>query len=70
MSARAVTTTPETEMAEIADMMLRYNVRSVPVVDGRGIVGIVSRRDILRAAMGGDEVVTKDVRAAGGRSAS
>jgi len=61
MSARAVTTTPEADMAEIADMMLRYNVRSVPVVDGRGIVGIVSRHDILRAAMGGDEVVTKDV---------
>jgi CBS domain-containing protein len=61
MSARAVTTTPDADMAEIADMMLRYNVRSVPVVDGRGIVGIVSRRDILRAAMGGDEVVTKDV---------
>jgi CBS domain-containing protein len=40
---------------------LRYNVRSVPVVDGRDIVGIVSRRDILRAAMRGDEVVTKDV---------
>jgi CBS domain-containing protein len=61
MSARAVTTTPDAEMADIADMMLRYSVRSVPVVDGRDIVGMVSRRDILRAAMRGDEVVTKDV---------
>jgi CBS domain-containing protein len=61
MSARPVTATPDADVADIADLMLRHNVRSVPIVDDRDVVGIVSRRDILRAAVRGDDVLAKEV---------
>jgi CBS domain-containing protein len=61
MSARPVTATPDADVADIADMMLRHNVRSVPIVEDRDVVGIVSRRDILRAAVRGDDVLAKEV---------
>ena len=61
MSARPVTATPDADVADIADLMLRHNVRSVPIVEDRNVVGIVSRRDILRAAVRGDDVLAKEV---------
>ena len=61
MSSGPVTTTPEADVADVADMMLQRDVRSVPVVDGSRLVGIISRRDILRAAVRGDEVLTAEV---------
>jgi len=61
MSAHPVTATANADVAEIADMMLRHDVRSVPILDGRTVVGIVSRRDILRAAVRGDDVLTREV---------
>jgi CBS domain-containing protein len=61
MSARPVTATPDADVADIAEVMLRHNVRSVPIVDDRDVVGIVSRRDILRAAVRGDDVLAKEV---------
>ena len=48
-------------MADVADMMLQHDVRSVPVLDGRVVVGIISRRDILRAAVRDDDVLTREV---------
>jgi len=61
MSARPVTATPDADVADIADLMLRHNVRSVPIVEDRDVVGIVSRRDVLRAAVRGDDVLAKEV---------
>jgi CBS domain-containing protein len=61
MSARVVTATPDADVADIAEMMLRHNVRSVPIVEDRDVVGIVSRRDILRAAVRGDDVLANEV---------
>ncbi|WP_119390794.1 CBS domain-containing protein [Taklimakanibacter lacteus] len=41
---------PESASLEaIVDIMDRHNVKRVPVVDGRKLVGIVSRTDLLRA---------------------
>ena len=38
-------------------MMLRHGLKSVPVVSGDQLVGIVARRDLLRlVARGGDDV--------------
>ena len=61
MSTRPVTTTSDADVADVADTMLQRDVRSVPVVDGRKVVGIISRRDILRAAVRGDDVLTREV---------
>jgi len=61
MSARPITTTADADVADVADLMLHHDVRSVPVVDGRRVVGIVSRRDILRVAIRDDETLTGEV---------
>jgi len=61
MAQHPLTTTPDTDIAEIADAMLRHDVRSMPVLDGRELVGIISRRDILRAVVRGDDVLTLEV---------
>ncbi len=55
MSAYPLTTTPGADVAEVAAAMLENDVRSIPVVDGRTVIGIVSRRDILRAMVRGDD---------------
>jgi CBS domain-containing protein len=61
MSASPVTTTPDADVADVADTMLRRDVRSVPVLNGREVVGIISRRDILRAAVRDDDVLAREV---------
>ena len=56
------TVRPEADVAEIADLMLQHDVRSVPVVDDdEAVVGIVSRRDILRVMVRTDEVLRAEV---------
>lgn len=61
MAPSPLTTTPDTDVAEVADMMIQHDVRSIPVVEGREVVGIVSRRDILRAMVRSDDVLAKEV---------
>src|SRR6478609_609393 len=38
-------------VTEAAQMMVDERIRSLPIVDGHGIVGILTRRDVLRAAI-------------------
>ncbi len=40
---------PEDDLADVAEMMLEERFRSVPIFDDGELVGIVTRRDILRA---------------------
>jgi len=61
MSPYPLTTEPDIDVAEVADTMLQNDVRSMPVLDGTEIVGIISRRDILRAVVRGDDVLTQEV---------
>jgi CBS domain-containing protein len=61
MSPYPVTTRPDTDVAEVAEAMLEYDVRSIPVLEDGDLVGIVSRRDILRAMVRGDDVLTAEV---------
>ena len=61
MSAYPLTTRPDMDLAEVAEAMLDNDVRSMPVLDNGALVGIISRRDILRAMVRGDDVLTREV---------
>ena len=52
MTAPALTTSPETDLAEVAQIMDEKKIRRLPVVDGKKkLVGIISRADILKAVL-------------------
>jgi CBS domain-containing protein len=61
MSVHPVTTTPYADLAEVAEAMLEHDVRSMPVLADNVVVGIISRRDIVRAMVRSDEVLTREV---------
>ena len=61
MSRGPVTTWPEADVADVAQLMLDRDVRSVPVVVDGDVVGIVSRRDILRSMVRTDDVLCGEV---------
>jgi len=42
------TTAPSATVAELLDLLARFNVGALPVVDGEQLVGIVSERDVVR----------------------
>jgi CBS domain-containing protein len=52
------------DTADLAALMLDNNVRAVPIVDGARLVGIVSRRDLLRTLLRDDAAILRDVRQA------
>ena len=61
MSQYTVTTTPDADVADVAELMLEHDVRSIPVLADSHIVGIISRRDILRALVRSDDTLAKEV---------
>lgn len=50
MSSPVKTVTPETVIEEAGQVMLRYGHTGLPVVKGERIVGVISRRDVEKAA--------------------
>jgi CBS domain-containing protein len=52
----------DADTADVVDLMLRHDVRSVPIVDGEVVVGIVSRRDLLRALVRDDCTIEAEIR--------
>lgn len=59
MNQDVVTAIPQMEILEAAKVMNRYEVRRLPIVDGRDIVGIVSTADITMYAESILEEVSK-----------
>ena len=53
MTTRVATTTPDTPVAAAAAAMVAANVGSAVVMQGRFLAGILTERDILRAAAAG-----------------
>ncbi|SDP39009.1 CBS domain-containing protein [Nakamurella panacisegetis] len=43
--------TPGADVADIARTMLDERVRCFPIVDGNAVVGVITRRDLLRSAV-------------------
>lgn len=50
MTPHPVTTTPDTPIAEVAQLMLEKRLRRLPVIDqNQKLVGIITRHDLIRA---------------------
>jgi CBS domain-containing protein len=62
MSQPALVATPSTDVAALSDEMVARDARSVPVTDGARLVGVVTRRDLLRAISRDDALVEAEVR--------
>jgi len=56
MSTRVATTTPGTPLAQAAAAMVEANVGSAVVLEGRFLAGILTERDVLRAAASGQDL--------------
>ncbi|WP_203901617.1 CBS domain-containing protein [Virgisporangium aliadipatigenens] len=61
MTRAVATAWPAEDISDVAQVMLDCNVRSLPVIEGGQIVGIVSRRDVVRAAVRTDEVLRAEL---------
>lgn len=48
MTRQVIAFEPETELEIIVNACVQHRIRRVPIVKGRKVVGIVSRRDVLR----------------------
>jgi CBS domain-containing protein len=61
MSTRVSLTSPETPVAEAAAGMVKANVGSAIVMQGRFLAGILTERDVLRAAASGQDLSASSV---------
>ncbi|MEP6798204.1 MAG: CBS domain-containing protein [Lapillicoccus sp.] len=57
------TTTQSSDVAEVAQIFARTSWKSLPVVRGRALVGVISRSDVIRALARDDEDLENDVNA-------
>jgi CBS domain-containing protein len=48
MTAPPLSFRPEDDLADVVSQMLDHNIRTVPIIDDGRLVGIISRRDVLR----------------------
>jgi CBS domain-containing protein len=49
MSTRLITAEPNNTVDEVGRLLVRNKVNRIPIVDGKYIVGIITRGDILKA---------------------
>jgi CBS domain-containing protein len=61
MTSEVTTTTETADLASLTEVMISQKIKSVPVVRGHEVVGIVSRRDLLGVLTRSDEAVRTDV---------
>ncbi|MFI9592743.1 CBS domain-containing protein [Nonomuraea sp. NPDC052265] len=64
MSSDVVTVSETTDVTVAIDLMVRERVKSLPVVNGARIAGMVSRRDLMAMLARPDEDLRQDVEAA------
>jgi CBS domain-containing protein len=64
MTSLALTVNEETDLAEVTKVMIATGVKSLPVVDpGRRVVGVISRRDIVRTMARSDTEIEEQLTA-------
>lgn len=61
MTSDVFTTGREVSVAEVANGMLKGRFGSVVVMDGSWLIGILTERDVLRAAASGADLTTSPV---------
>jgi CBS domain-containing protein len=63
MTADVLTAGPATDVADVVERMQEFGIRSMPVVRAsEGLVGIVSRRDVLETFTRADSAIATEVR--------
>lgn len=62
MTSTVVAVPDFTDLADVAATMLDVNVRSIPVLDGDRVVGMISRRDLLHTLTRDDAGICQVVR--------
>ena len=62
MTRPAVSVTPDTDVRDVARTMLAARVRSVPVVDAMGVIGVLTRHDLLKLVARDDMSIAAAVR--------
>ncbi len=55
MTQNPITVDLETEIEDIASLMIKYNIHTLPVVDQGELVGIIGKEDILRTLISFNE---------------
>ena len=61
MSTYALTISSEADLADAVDLMTSTVVKSLPVVDGDKVVGVISRKDVVHVLARKDERVQAEV---------
>lgn len=51
-SNEVVTVSPDTSISDVADMLSSRKITALPVVEGKKLVGIISRIDLIRSMVG------------------
>lgn len=64
MTVEVVTVTPDTDLHTVAQRLSDSHIRQVPVVDDAQLVGIISRRDLIKWMARSDAALTLDAIAA------
>jgi CBS domain-containing protein len=62
MVTDVVSADPDTHITGLSKLMLDRHVRAIPIVDDGRVLGIVTRRDLLRTLARADEDIARDVR--------
>jgi len=63
MTRDVVALPEEADVADAGRLMLERRIKSIPVVRGRRVVGIVARRDLLEVLARSDKEIARDVEA-------
>jgi CBS domain-containing protein len=63
MTTNVVTTRPDEPVADAAAAMVRHKVGSALIMQGRFLAGILTERDVLRAAASGNDLTSSPVSA-------
>lgn len=61
MTRRVLSVHEGTDLADVADLMVRTGVKSLPVTRGRVVVGIVSRRDLVHVLAASDDRIQVEI---------